>query len=504
MVDLMLVPVAVFYLLVVGALFIYGINFFYLTYLSWKNKRLQTPPPIMNEYPSVTVQLPIYNERYVADRLIQAVGRLDYPKDRLEIQILDDSTDITIEIVAKAVQCLRDQGLHVDHIRREVRTGFKAGALAEGFARSSGEFLAVLDADFLPPSDFLKRTIPNFYANNNKSSTRPIAFIQTRWGHINRDYSFLTRLQALAIDAHFMVEQYARSSGGYWFNFNGTAGIWRREAIESAGGWTAETLTEDLDLSYRAFLKGWGALYLRDVEVPAELPASFTAYRRQQYRWARGSLECAIRLIPRVWKSPISVMKKIEATLHLTGYGVHLLLFCLCVLYPLVLLLSVRYPALISLFGIALIFNATAFAPTIFFVAAQQQLGRNWWRQIPRIVFITALGAGMMVNTMRAAAQVLGGKKGIFERTPKFGLIDRSQDWRGKFYQLRLDPLVFIELALALLNLFTVVLAFHLGNYVIGIYSALFTIGLLFTSGITIGQSLALVLHRTRSSAVVH
>jgi cellulose synthase/poly-beta-1,6-N-acetylglucosamine synthase-like glycosyltransferase len=501
MIDLLLVPIAVLYLIVVGALFIYGVNFFYLTYLSWRNQSALETPTMQDEWPVVTVQLPIYNELYVAGRLIQAVGRLDYPVDRLEIQVLDDSTDETRDIVNQEVEVLRKKGYAAECVRREIRTGFKAGALAEGFKKSKGEFLAIFDADFIPPPDFLQRTVPYFFIKQ-PDSARPIAFIQTRWSHINRDYSFLTHLQSLAIDAHFLVEQSARSSGGFWFNFNGTAGIWRREAINSAGGWTAETLTEDLDLSYRAFLKGWGALYLKDVEVPAEIPVSFTAYRRQQYRWARGSLETAQRLIPLVWKSPISLKQKIEATLHLTGYGVHLLLFGLSVLYPFILLLSVRYPALISLFGIALVFNFTAFAPTIFFISAQRQMGNKWWKQIPMIVFITAMGAGMMVNTMRAAFHILVGKKGIFERTPKFGISVRTQDWKDKIYQLRLDPLVFLELLMAALNVFTVYLAIHLGNYAIAFYSSLFAMGLLFTSGLTIGQSLSIATMRHKQSEI--
>lgn len=496
--DLLLVPIALLYLVVVGMLFIYGINFFYLTYLSWRKGRQRLEPPVLTDWPYVTVQLPIYNEMYVAQRLIEAAVQLDYPMDRLEIQVLDDSTDATLQIVDQAVERARHKGINIVAIRRPKRTGYKAGALAEGFDRSHGEFLAIFDADFIPPANFLKRTLP-YFQSQEMAGGHPVAFIQARWGHINRQYSFLTFLQSLSIDAHFMIEQFARSRSGYWFNFNGTAGIWRRTAIEAAGGWKADTLTEDLDLSYRAFLKGWGAIYLRDVVVPAELPASFSAYRRQQHRWARGSLECAVKLTPQIWKSPVPLRQKIEATLHLTGYGVHLLLFSLTVLYPFVLLLSQRYPTLISLFGIAFAFNATAFAPTIFFIAAQQQLGRGWWRQLPVILFITALGAGMMMNTVRAALQILLGTTFTFERTPKFGLVQKGQDWTSKRYQLHTDSLVFMELAMAGINAFTMVLAFHLGNWVIGIYAMLFTAGLLFTSGLTIAQAISVMQTRTRT-----
>ncbi len=494
MVDLFLVPVAIIYLIVVGLLFVYGVNFLYMTYLSFRLPPQEAPPEV-EDWPRVTVQLPIYNEMYVAERLIEAAARLDYPTNRLEIQVLDDSTDETARIVAAAVERERQRGVNIRLLHRTVRTGYKAGALAEALPQASGELIAIFDADFIPPRGFLRRTAPYLSAQAGVEAQR-IAFVQTRWGHVNREYSFLTFLQSLSIDSHFMVEQYARSGGGYWFNFNGTAGVWRREAILDAGGWKADTLTEDLDLSYRAFLRGWRALYLRDVVAPAELPASFNAYRRQQNRWARGSFECAVRHFPQVWNAPIPLRVKLEATLHLTGYCVHLLLFSLSLLYPLVLLLSVRYPALISLFGIALVFNLTAFAPTIFFLAAQKQLRRNLWRLLPVVLFVSAAGAGMMVNTARAAWQALNGQKGAFERTPKFGVTHRGDDWRTRRYQLRLDGIVFLELALAGLNAVTIGLAVSLGNWLIVVYAAVFFVGLLFTSGMTIAQTLAVRLRQ--------
>lgn len=487
--DLFLVPVAIVYLLVVGLLFIYGVNFLYMTWLSFRLGRRQLQPPTITEWPAVTVQLPIYNEMYVAERLIEAAARLEYPTEQLEIQVLDDSTDETAQIVAKTVERFRAQGVNIQMFHRPVRTGYKAGALAEGLERASSEFMAIFDADFIPKPDFLRRTIPFFYMKREEGD-RPIAFIQARWGHVNRDYSLLTFLQSLAIDAHFMVEQMARSGASYWFNFNGTAGVWRRQAIIDAGGWRAETLTEDLDLSYRAYLKGWCGFYLRDVEVPAELPASFNAYRRQQHRWARGSFECAVRLIPQVLNAPISLSQKVEAVLHLTGYVVHLLLFALSLLYPIVLLLSVRYPSLISLFGIAILFNVTAFAPTIFFLAAQKQLGRKWWRQLPFVLFISAAGAGMMLNTVRAAIQGVRGTASAFERTPKFGVSNRGDAWHKRRYQLRLDRIVYLELALAALNGMTIGLAVYLQNWLIAIYAAIFLIGLLYTSSLSILQTI--------------
>ncbi len=489
MLDLLLIPIAVIYLAVVGALFVFGVNFFFLTFLALRNRNRRLDAPPLDALPRVTVQLPIYNELYVAERLIDAVAQLDYPAALLEIQVLDDSTDETIEVIRGAVERWRARGIRIEQVRRANRIGFKAGALANGLAHAHGEFLAIFDADFVPPSDFLKRTLPQF-------GNPRVAFVQTRWGHVNRDYSFFTFLQALAIDAHFMVEQFARSQSGFWFNFNGTAGIWRRAALQDAGGWTSDTLTEDLDLSYRAFLRGWQAVYLGAVEVPAELPVSFSAYRRQQHRWARGSFECARKLLPRVWRAPIPLAQKIEATLHLTGYGVHLLLAVLVLLYPLVLVLSQRYPSVVSLFGIALLFNVTTFAPTVFFVVAQQQLGRAWWRMLPAILFITILGTGMMLNSVRAALEISLKPNGIFERTPKFGIAQNKQDWLRRRYQLRLDPVVLFEIAFALFNIGTALLATRAGNWVIAGYALLFCLGLLFTSGMTIAQAIAVQRYR--------
>lgn len=489
MLDLLFIPVAILYLLVVGALFVYGINFFYLTYVALRHEKDDRQWPILKKLPMVTVQLPVYNEMYVAERLIEAAAGLDYPAHLLEIQVLDDSSDETSALIARKVAALQRQGTNIRHLQRVHRVGYKAGALAAGLETAQGEFIAIFDADFIPSVDFLNRTLSCF-------ADPKVAFVQTRWGHTNRDYSFITLLQSLAIDAHFMVEQYARSQAGLWFNFNGTAGVWRKSAMLDAGGWRADTLTEDLDLSYRAFFRGWQARYLRDVEVPAELPVSFNAYRRQQGRWARGSLECAIKFIPQVWNAPLPVRQKAQATLHLTGYCVHLLLAALVFLYPLVLAVSQRYPSIVALFGIGFFFNLTAFAPTMFFIVAERQLSKRVWSNLPQILFVSFLGAGMMVNTLRAAANILVKKGGAFERTPKFGIVRRRQNWMAHRYQLKLDPIVFTELAFALINAATVVLALNLHNWVIAFYAGMFCSGLLFTSGTTILQSVSVARRR--------
>ncbi len=428
------------------------------------------------------MQLPIFNEMYVAERVIKAAAKLDYPAELLQIQVLDDSSDETKNIVQRCVAGLRAKGLNIVHVHRTNRSGYKAGALQAGLATASGEFIAIFDADFVPPPDFLRKALP--YLQEPK-----VAFVQTRWGHLNRDYSWLTFLQSLAIDAHFMVEQYARSRAGYWFNFNGTAGIWRREAMLDAGGWTADTLTEDLDLSYRAYLRGWHGRYVRDIVVPAELPVSFSAYRRQQHRWARGSLECAVKLGPKVWRAPIPFSHKFQATLHLTGYNVHLLLFALTVIYPLVAIFTSQYVQLSTLLGLAYIFALTSIAPTLFFVAGQQQLGRPWWRLLPRILAISVVGSGLMINTVRAAWQIVRKRENVFERTAKYGIEQRKQDWTEQRYQLHFDPIVYAELLLGLYSLFAAWLAVGLGSWGIALYALLFGSGLILVAWVTIKQT---------------
>jgi cellulose synthase/poly-beta-1,6-N-acetylglucosamine synthase-like glycosyltransferase len=471
------------YAAVLAILFAYGMNFLYLAFITARQNQTDPVAPPLTEIPLVSVQLPIFNELYVAERLIDAVARFDWEPSKLEILVLDDSTDETRDIVQKAVERWSAHGVNIRHIHRTERTGFKAGALALGMSMTNAPYIAYFDADFLPPRDFLSKTIPHF-------ADARLAFIQTRWGHINRRYSLLTFLQSLAIDAHFVVEQFARSRAGYWFNFNGTAGVWRRSAIEAAGGWKQDTLTEDLDLSYRAFLNGWRALYLRDVVTPAELPVTFSAYQRQQHRWAKGSLECALQLLPQVWRAPISLREKLQATFHLTGYAIHLFMFALMLIYPAVIYYSNQFPELLALYGIGALFNLSALAPTMYFALAQKELGKDWWRKIPAIVFIMALGAGMMPNTVRAAWEILIGRSKDFERTPKFGVATARESWVSKRYQLKLDPWIFFELGVAAWNLNTLLYAFEMRNWVIAFYAGIFLVGAVFVSGLSIAQNL--------------
>ena len=482
-----------FYAGILLILFIFGINFLYLAFIAFRTRDSVSTGVELTEMATVSIQLPIYNELYVVERLIDAVANLEWRTDRLEIIALDDSTDETREIVRVAVERWRAQGLNISQLHRADRKGYKAGALASGLSRTQAEYIAYFDADFLPPPDFLQKTIPAF-------SDPQVAFVQTRWGHINRDYSLITFLQSLAIDAHFMVEQFARSRRGYWFNFNGTGGVWRRAAIEDAGGWTQDTLTEDLDLSYRVFLRGWHARYLRDVVTPAELPVTFSAYRRQQHRWAKGSFECAVKLLPQVWRSSANLGRKVESTLHLGGYSIHLIMFALMLLYPAILYFSLQFPDLLALFGIGALFNLTALAPTMYFTLAQNQLGGSWWRKIPAILFITCLGAGMMTNTVRAGWQFALGRGNTFERTPKFGIAQRNESWLGKRYQLALDPIIIFDCFVAVWNMGTVILAIQLHNWVIGFYAGIFMVGAVFVSTLTLAQYFAeRAYHRKRN-----
>ncbi|HJS29802.1 MAG TPA: cellulose synthase family protein, partial [Anaerolineales bacterium] len=471
--------VAILYLAIIGLLFLFGIYHFYIVYLAIRFDRQPVESLEISDWPAVTVQLPIYNELYVAERLIRAAARLDYPRDRLEIQVLDDSDDETRAAAESTANELAADGFQVRYIHRDVRSGYKAGALSQGLKVATGEFLAIFDADFIPPVDFLRRTLPRF--------TGPeIAFVQARWGHLNRDYSLLTFMQALTLDSHFVIEQYARSQAGYWFNFNGTAGIWRREAIEDAGGWRSETLTEDLDLSYRAFLRGWQAKYLRDVVVPAELPVTFGAYRRQHNRWARGGFECARNLVPAIWRTETSLSQKIHATVHLTRNCVYLLLLALALVYPLALGISLEYPGLIGLFGLGLLFNLTAFAPTTYFLLAQKKIGTFSIRNLPKIMFTSVLGAGLMIATTWAAIQAFFGKNPVFDRTPKFGIQSKKDGWVRKSYQLKLDRIVVVEIGFAAFLVAVAASAIRLGNLVITLYSLYFALGLSLNAFMTI------------------
>ncbi|MGH1492901.1 MAG: cellulose synthase family protein [Acidimicrobiales bacterium] len=500
LIDIALIAAAVIYLLASFLLFVLGTNLIVLSVIAWRSgrERLASSGPATSAevarsiddvtLPAITVQLPIYNELYVAERVIQAAAALEYPNDRLQIQVLDDSSDETKQLVAEVVAALAESGIDIVHIHRRERIGYKAGALAEGLKSATGEFVAIFDADFVPDPDFLLRTIGEF-------DDPAIAFVQGRWGHLNRDFSMITKLQSLAIDAHFLVEQVARREKGFWFNFNGTAGIWRTGAIADAGGWTADTLTEDLDLSYRAHLRGWRGKYRADVEVPGELPYHIAGFRRQQHRWARGSLECAAKLLPSVWRSDAPKLTKFEATAHLTAYSIHLLLFVLALVYPLIVAVVARTEGYGVLYGLGYLFAISSLAPGIFFITGQHRLNRRVGRELPKVFAVSVLGSGLMLNTVRAAVQIFTRPNPEFERTAKFGVAEatssRSESLRRRRYVLGLDRIIYGEVLLGLYCSAVAVLAVGQRNWGIFLYATIFAAGLWSLAAITVAQAVA-------------
>ncbi len=418
---------------------LYGLNSLVLTVIyAWVQRRGCNAPPPPEVWPSVSVQLPIYNELHVAERLIAAVASLDYPRELLQIQVLDDSTDETTALVRQAVARWARKGLNIRHEHRPDRAGFKAGALAQGMCSASGELLAIFDADFVPPSDFLRRVVPYF-------DSPLVGCVQARWSHLNRNYSLLTRLQAIGIDGHFVVEQRARSEAGLLLNFNGSAGVWRRKCIEAAGGWQSDTLAEDLDLSYRAQLAGWHIVYAPQVTAPAELPPQLDALRRQQARWAQGSIRVALKLLPALFRSELAWPLKLEGALHLTGYLIHPLLLAILLLTLPIALAGVRLATLVPYFMLA------ALGPPLLYLVAQVERGRGWWRELPLAPLLLLLGTGLALNNSLAMARALLGRGGQFQRTPKFDVQQRRDRWQASAYALGCSPLVGWELLLAVL-----------------------------------------------------
>ncbi|MEM9554963.1 MAG: cellulose synthase family protein [Acidobacteriota bacterium] len=444
----MATSVLALYFLVLGVLALYGLHRLALTWTWWRRCRTrpagaespaaETP----RAWPTVTVQLPIYNERYVAERLIDAVCALDYPADRLEIQVLDDSDDDTAALVAARVAAQRAAGVDIHHVRRAERSGFKAGALAEGLRQARGELLAVFDADFVPQPEFLRQVVPTF-------DDPSVGMAQARWGHLNRDYSLLTRVQAILLDAHFVIEHAARHVSGCLFNFNGTAGVWRRRAIDDAGGWQHDTLTEDLDLSYRAQLAGWRFVFLPDVVVPAELPAEVNAFKSQQHRWAKGSIQSGRKLLGAVLRSRLPWRAKLEAMVHLTANGSYLLMLLLSALiFPAMWLRRGDDSWLLLAVDLPLFFAATV--SVLIFFAASQSRRAPWWRTLWQLPALMALGIGLAVNNSRAVLSGLVHDGGVFHRTPKFRLeADRADGWAGKAYALGKAASFYLEAALA-------------------------------------------------------
>jgi len=465
---------------------IYGAHRFAMVWLFHKHRDAKPEPlDTFDELPVVTIQLPIFNERYVVERLVRAVAAIRYPSDKLEIQVLDDSTDDTVELTAQVVADLRSEGVDVHHIRRPDRIGFKAGALAYGLKVARGEFVAVFDADFLPIPEYLEKTIQHF-------SDPTVGMVQARWGHVNRDYSALTQTQAVLLDAHFVVEHSARFRSGRFFNFNGTAGIWRKCAIDEAGGWQHDTLTEDLDLSYRAQQKGWRFVYLDDVEVPAEVPVDMVAFKSQQHRWAKGSIQTARKLLIPLLKSNLPKRVKFEAWFHLTANFSFLLMFVLSLLMPLTLFVRIDR-GWAGTFAMDLpLFAAATLSVCQFYALSQRALGRSLIDQIRYLPLVLALGVGMSLNNTRAVLEAVFGHDTPFVRTPKYDIRSAKVGWHVKRYVNKrwLQPT--LELAIGLWFTPAVWVAVATGGRALLSlpFLLLFQFGFLYVSLMSLGQSM--------------
>ena len=424
------------------AIYTLGHGLLLIQYLRHRRQAIKLPQLDVVDYPTVTVQLPIYNEQFVAVRVLDAVANLDYPADKLCIQLLDDSTDATSQRLATNMAYYPH--LQLEHIQRPERTGYKAGALAYGLSKTESDFIAIFDADFIPPADFLKRTIPHLVAD------KQLAVVQTRWGHLNAEDNWLTRSQVLSIDTHFMIEQFGRNRSGWMLPFNGTGGVWRRDAIEDAGGWSHATLTEDLDLSFRAQLKGWQALFLPDIVVNGELPPQIAAYRRQQGRWAQGSSQCLRRLIVPLWQSDKSLMTKIMATQHLAQYVPHLLMLTLLLLTPPMLLTGALHALPLAPLGII------GLIPPLMYIVSQYDNTRGTWRNLLAFPALLLIGTGLIAHNARYVLKGFVTRYSVFERTPKF-----VDGWQHSGYALLSDGTTMLDFALLLYALWAAWLAWQ-------------------------------------------
>ncbi len=443
-------------------------------------------PPAPSPLPRVTVQLPVYNELYVVERLIRSVGALDYPAELLEVQVLDDSTDETSAIVERLCAEERARGLDIVHVRRGTREGFKAGALAAGLARARGELLAIFDADFVPPPGFLRAVVPHF-------GDERVGMAQARWDHLNRDYSLLTRIQSILLDGHFAIEQTARSRAGLFFNFNGTAGVWRRRAIEEAGGWQHDTLTEDLDLSYRAQMRGWKFVYLPSVLAPAELPVEVRAFKTQQCRWAKGSMQTARKILPALLSSPLPVRIRIESVLHLLSNLSYVAIMALSVLMLPVLAVGRRLnaPGFVLVAGYLALFLFATVSVLAFYSEAQRSTVADWRTRWASIPLVMALGVGLSVSAARAVVGGLFQSGREFVRTPKYAIVAPTDRWREKRYARGIDLSGLVEVFLGLYFAVVVVDSVIHRHYFFTPFAVLFLAGFLYVGILSLFENWA-------------
>ena len=472
----------VFELFIVSAIIItaYTCNFYYLTYLSIKRKAV----PLTKEIgtPTITIQLPIYNEKYVAKRLVDAVCALDYPKDKLVIMVLDDSDDDTVELLFDVVTKYKKEGFQIEHIRRGTRKGYKAGALKYAMEITDTEFVAIFDADFIPPNWFLKKAMPHFVKSN-------IGLVQCRWGHVNENYSAITQAQALSLDFHFLIEQKAKSNSNLFMNFNGTAGIWRSDCIADAGGWHTATLVEDLDLSYRAQMKGWKCIFLPNIVVDAELPVQMNAAKRQQFRWAKGSIQCAIKLLADITlKRKISVEAKIQAFVQLTRHIVYPLMLIQFLTLP-VLLSSNMNLYLVSFIPALTIATYLAMGPGAYIMIIQSMYQKSWKSKVKILPALLVYNAGMSVNNSVAVFDAIFGKKNEFLRTPKYGIINKADNWRDKSYNLPFTKTTLLEIFFGVYGLMGILISIFSNNPVFAPIIGLQTVGFFYISYMSLSHT---------------
>ncbi len=472
------------YFIVLAILSFYGFHRYLMVFLFNRHrKNVAVAKSTFHDLPRVTVQLPVYNEMYVVERVIDAACAFDYPRDLLDIQVLDDSSDETQKIAINAVERWRCLGVDISYIHRDDRTGFKAGALENGLRTAKGEFVAIFDADFVPEPDFLQKAIHHF--------TDPrVGMVQGRWEHINREYSFLTRTQAIFLDGHFVMESFTRFLSGRFFNFNGTAGMLRRSTIEEAGGWQHDTLTEDLDLSYRAQLKGWKFVFLPDLKVPAELPVEMNSFKSQQCRWAKGAMQTCKKTLVRLLRSDLPAEEKLEAWYHLTGN----------ISYPLMVVLAlILFPAMVVRFNQGWFELMTIDLPlfilsfssvTTFYITSQKSLHKDWYRRILYLPGLMAVGIGMTIPGSKAVLEGAFGVQTPFVRTPKFSVEGSADDWKTKKYRGRVDFTTLIEITFGLYFTFVTFYAWDMGVYGVIPFLMLFQFGYLYTGVCSLAQGL--------------
>ncbi len=458
---------------------LYTCNFYYLVVISRHQKKSGSIE--LKEIPTITLQLPIYNEKYVAARLIHAVCALDYPKDKLSIQVLDDSTDETQDLLANLVSDYQEKGFDIQRIQRSDRKGYKAGALRNAMKFAKGDFIAIFDADFIPPTWFLKRAISYFCKPD-------IGLVQCRWGHVNEQYSPLTKAQALSLDFHFLIEQKAKSNSHLFMSFNGTAGIWRRKCIEDSGGWHTATLVEDLDLSYRAQMKGWKCVFVPDIVVEAELPVQMNSAKRQQFRWAKGSIQCAIKLLGDVTIKKIPIDTKIQAFVQLTRHIVHPLVLAQFLILPILLASKINL-YVISGLPVLTIIAYLAMGPIAYLMVIRGMYAKKWKSKALSYLYLIIYSAGMSVNNTVAVFDAFFGKKNEFLRTPKFGIIKNDDDWRDKAYALPFTKTTLLELFFGVYGIVGIFIAIFSNNSVFVPILGIQVIGFLYIAYLSISHS---------------